>query len=33
MTGQTGVPVVLIGSRAIVGFDKAKIDKLLGLSS
>ena len=26
-----GVPVVLIGSRPIVGFDKAKIDKLLGV--
>jgi len=24
-----GVPVVLIGSQTIVGFDKAKIDKLL----
>ncbi|WP_022669678.1 glutaredoxin family protein [Hippea alviniae] len=30
-TGQTGVPVVLIGSKAIVGFDKPKIDKYLGL--
>jgi glutaredoxin 3 len=30
-TGQQGVPVVLIGSRAIVGFDKPKIDKYLGL--
>ncbi len=30
-TGQQGVPVVLIGSRAIVGFDKQKIDKYLGL--
>jgi len=26
-----GVPVVLINNRAIVGFDKAKIDKLLGI--
>jgi len=26
-----GVPVVLIGSHPIVGFDKAKIDKLLGI--
>ena len=26
-----GVPVVLINSRPIVGFDKAKIDKLLGI--
>ncbi len=30
-TGQTGVPVVLIGSKAIVGFDKVRIDKYLGL--
>jgi glutaredoxin 3 len=26
-----GVPVVLINNRPIVGFDKAKIDKLLGI--
>ncbi len=26
-----GVPVLLIGSQAIVGFDKPKIDRLLGL--
>ncbi len=31
MTGQTGVPVVLIKNRPIVGFDKAKIDRALGL--
>ncbi|HEB83650.1 MAG TPA: NrdH-redoxin [Bacteroidetes bacterium] len=31
MTGQMGVPVVLIDNRPIVGFDKAKIDRLLGL--
>ncbi len=30
-TGQQGVPVVLIGHKAIVGFDKPKIDKYLGL--
>jgi len=29
MTGQTGVPVVLIGSRPIVGFNKPLIDRLL----
>ncbi len=28
-TGQMGVPVVLINSRAIVGFNKAAIDKEL----
>ncbi|MBW2309415.1 MAG: NrdH-redoxin [Deltaproteobacteria bacterium] len=26
-----GVPVLLIGSQAIVGFDRPKIDRLLGL--
>jgi glutaredoxin 3 len=26
-----GVPVVLINNQPIVGFDKAKIDKLLGI--
>ncbi len=31
MTGQMGVPVVLIGSKTVVGFNKSKIDKLLGL--
>jgi glutaredoxin 3 len=29
--GIMGVPVVLIGSYPIVGFDKVKIDKLLGI--
>ncbi len=28
-TGQMGVPVVLIGDDAVVGFDKKKIEKLL----
>jgi len=31
MTGQMGVPVLLIGRAKVVGFDKAKIDRLLGL--
>jgi glutaredoxin-like YruB-family protein len=31
MTGQTGVPVVLIDNRPIVGFDKAKINRMLGI--
>ncbi len=31
MTGQTGVPVVLINNRPIVGFNKNKIDRLLGI--
>ncbi len=30
-SGQQGVPQSLIGGQTIVGFDKAKIDKLLGL--
>ena len=28
-TGQTGVPVIKIGSSCIVGFDKGRIDKEL----
>jgi hypothetical protein len=28
-TGQTGVPVIKIGSSWIVGFDKERIDKEL----
>ena len=31
-TGQSGVPVVEIDGRPVVGFDKAAIDRLLGLS-
>ena len=30
-TGQMGVPVIEIDGRAIVGFDQARIDSLLGL--
>ena len=30
-TGQTGVPVIRIGSKWIIGFDKEKIDASLGL--
>ena len=30
-TGQTGVPVILINNRPIVGFDKVKINKMLDL--
>ncbi len=29
-TGQTGVPVIKIGSRWIVGFDRDRIEKELG---
>lgn len=32
-TGQMGVPVVEIDGRPIVGFDKPRIDTLLGLSA
>ena len=31
-TGQMGVPVIEIGGRPIVGFDRGRIDQLLGLS-
>ncbi len=31
-SGQMGVPVISIGNQIIVGFDKAKIDKILNLS-
>ena len=31
LTGQMGVPVALIGKEAIVGFDRAKIKKALGI--
>ena len=31
MTGQMSVPVLLIGRAKVVGFDKEKIDRLLGL--
>ncbi|MEJ5229648.1 MAG: glutaredoxin domain-containing protein [Pseudothermotoga sp.] len=30
-TGQTGVPVIEIGNQIVIGFDKNKIDKLLGV--
>ncbi|RMH64823.1 MAG: NrdH-redoxin [Calditrichaeota bacterium] len=30
-TGQMGVPVILINNRPIVGFDKPKINQMLGL--
>lgn len=32
-TGQMGVPVIEIDGKPIVGFDKPKIDRLLGLKS
>ena len=30
-TGQMGVPVILINNRPIVGFDKPKINRMLGI--
>ncbi|MCL5738302.1 MAG: glutathione S-transferase N-terminal domain-containing protein [Bacteroidetes bacterium] len=30
-TGQMGVPVIMINNRSIVGFDKPKINQLLGI--
>ncbi|MDP2684264.1 MAG: Uxx-star family glutaredoxin-like (seleno)protein [bacterium] len=30
-SGQMGVPVIVIGDTVIVGFDKRKLDKALGL--
>jgi glutaredoxin-like YruB-family protein len=32
-TGQMGVPVIEIDGRPVVGFDKPRIDALLGLKS
>lgn len=32
-TGQTGVPVVEIDGKPVVGFDKSQIDRLLGLAA
>ena len=31
ISGQQGVPVIQIGGRPVVGFDRAKVDRLLGL--
>ena len=30
-SGQMGVPVIIIGDELMVGFDKPKISKLLGI--
>lgn len=30
-SGQQGVPQIQIGSKVVVGFDRPKIDRLLGL--
>ncbi|MBD3225584.1 MAG: NrdH-redoxin [Caldithrix sp.] len=31
-TGQSGVPVILINNRPVVGFDKSKINRMLGIN-
>lgn len=31
LSGQQGVPVLKIGGQIVVGFDRAKIDRILGL--
>ncbi len=30
-SGQMGVPVILVDSEAVIGFDKAKLNALLGI--
>ena len=30
-SGQMGVPVIVIGDQMLIGFDKPRIDQLLGL--
>jgi len=30
-TGQQGTPVILVNNRPVIGFDKAKLDRLLGI--
>lgn len=32
-SGQMGVPVILIGDDLVIGFDKPKITKLLGIAA
>jgi len=31
ISGGSSVPVIMVGSRAIVGFDRAKLDKILDI--
>jgi glutaredoxin 3 len=31
MTGQMGVPVILIGDDVVIGFDEGKVKELLGV--
>ena len=32
ISGQQGVPVITVGGRPIVGFDRNQLDRLLGLN-
>jgi len=32
ISGQQGVPVITVGGRPVIGFDRTKIDRLLGLN-
>lgn len=32
ISGQQGVPVITVGGRPVVGFDRRKLDRLLGLN-
>ncbi|HNT74526.1 MAG TPA: glutaredoxin domain-containing protein [Anaerolineae bacterium] len=32
ISGQQGVPVIQINGRPVIGFDRAQIDRLLGLN-
>jgi len=31
MSGGSSVPVIMVGHRAVIGFDKAKLDRLLDI--
>jgi glutaredoxin 3 len=31
-TGQMGVPVIVVGEEVVVGFDRARLSALLGIS-
>lgn len=32
LSGQQGVPVIQVGSSVVVGFNRAEVDRLLGLN-
>jgi glutaredoxin-like YruB-family protein len=33
ISGGSSVPVIMVGHRAVVGFDPSKLDKMLGISN